>query len=380
MGRERGFTLTAVSEGLMVEGPKSNDAKVGLVIVGAILVFALFGGGFVWLVARVTVAGIEYGDHQTKADRYDNAGDSKNLIREADAMIRIDPKKEEGYYFRANGRYMADQYEEALPDYATAIMLEPQANTRADLYYCRGNCYYQMEKYDDAIREYGKALKLNPKMSEPHEYRAWCQYKLENYEAALDDASAAIARTPRSADLYYLRGVINRDREHEGDAIKDFKQALTLNPNGHDAIGRLAGIYEGKQQYDKAAALYQEAVHVDPENANFWGQLGWEEYLAGEVDDAARDSRHALDLDPKLYFAIYNSGLCYAVKGDWLRARGFYERALKRRDQDTMEAALDDLFNVEKTPTNAAAVEHARELILSAMGKEAAKQYLSRND
>jgi WD40 repeat protein len=110
------------------------------------------------------------------------------------------------------------------------------------------------------------------------------------------------------------------------------------------------------QKYNAAIAEYKSALHLHPSlgNATFIGNLGWYEYLAGQVNEAIRSSRTALDNDATLTYVRLNLGLSYATLDDWPRAKQEYDLALKATPKADLKAGINDVQGAIKKHANPA--------------------------
>ena len=124
------------------------------------------------------------------------------------------------------------------------------------------------------------------------------------------------------------------------------------------------------RQYREAVTAYKAALYIRPAigNATFLSNLGRYEYLAGQIDDAIKSSRHALEKDPKLTYLRLNVGwsdwgwnctrldlgLYYATLNDWPRAKHEYDLALQVAPEDSMKSGIEDIRTAIKTHTTPA--------------------------
>jgi tetratricopeptide (TPR) repeat protein len=104
--------------------------------------------------SEIFIAGF-VGISDYKAGKYDKA------IAEFTKIIKIDPKNDPGYAFRAKAYLAKGEYDEALSDYCRAISLKPNS---AKTYYGRAVAYSDLKNYAAAWEDIhqGDALGYKP--------------------------------------------------------------------------------------------------------------------------------------------------------------------------------------------------------------------------
>ena len=354
---------------MYVESREDNPKNVITlsVLLGFAILFVVVGL-FTWNVIKKRADRYQFYRHNEQGNSYFRNRQYQETIAEYSEMIRIDPKKAEGYYLRGNAYYMTMRYTRAVPDYTKAIALEKRKIVLGDLYYCRGNSYSASHDYTAAVADSTEAIRLNPAMKSVYEMRARMYFALKNYAAAMADCNTTIKQEPPRETVYCLRGAIFAAVGYKNRAEQDFKNAISLNPAYEEAYRELADIYESEKSFGKAVSLYQQAVLMDRRNATSWGSLGWDEYLAGDIAGAIRDLKKALALNNMLAVPEYNLGLCYAVKGDWPQAREEYQHALTLGNSDDRDAGLVNIQNALDWQPKSIALQQARTMLKAHTG------------
>jgi Tfp pilus assembly protein PilF len=118
-------------------------------------------------------------------------------------------------------------YRRALPDYDTALTLNP-ADPMVYLY--RGMAHAAMKQHNAALEDFSEASRRDPEMAAPH-YQRSLILAAQGEAAAADAALAqAIALDPGAADAYSERGARKARRGDLAGATADFMRALELHP------------------------------------------------------------------------------------------------------------------------------------------------------
>ena len=68
-------------------------------------------------------------------------------------------------------------------------------------------------------------------------------------------------------------------------------------------------------RFDEALQLNRRAVDLDPLNAESWESLGEKEFFVGQLDEAAADSKKALELSPDVGFSHFFLSQIYIIQG-----------------------------------------------------------------
>jgi tetratricopeptide (TPR) repeat protein len=134
-------------------------------------------------------------------------------------------------------------------------------------YAVRGTAHRKCGEYSLAIADLDRAIELDPKIADAYTQRAFAyqQGKLNiSSQQILDDLNRAIELDTNTALPYILRGNELEKRNDHDAAIADYDKALRLNPRSYNALAN--------------RALSKMSI--------------------GKPDEASRDIRKALDLNP----------------------------------------------------------------------------------
>jgi Tfp pilus assembly protein PilF len=106
-----------------------------------------------------------------------------------------------------------------------------------------------------------------------------------------------------------------RVAESEGDVDRAelaYRQALKRDKRRSDAHLHLANIHTLKGQYRGAVEEYQRALEINPGNADVFCDMGYSLYLQRKLDEAERNLKQALAIDPNHQRAHNNLALVFA--------------------------------------------------------------------
>lgn len=155
--------------------------------------------------------------------------DGKNEIESLDqinALIKKNPNLPFAYASRAYYYYQDRQYQLAINDYDSAILLEPENQTH---YLNRGMCEEKMNHLENALENYRTAAQLNPDHPKVWYNLGNIFYKQENYKQAIESYTMSIQLQPGVATYYYNRGLSYFQIEDRFNACKDMQMASQLH-------------------------------------------------------------------------------------------------------------------------------------------------------
>jgi tetratricopeptide (TPR) repeat protein len=112
-----------------------------------------------------------------------------------------------------------------------------------------------------------------------------------------------------------------------------------------------------RQAFGQAEKLYARYLkEFDPKNTAARVDYAYTMLAQGRADDAAAETKRALDFEPNHPIALFNLGVIYTRKADAKAARGYFERAIKAApDSEVSRTAQDLLKTLDDTIQKAAA-------------------------
>jgi tetratricopeptide (TPR) repeat protein len=211
-----------------------------------------------------------------------------------------------------------------------------------------------------------RALGLAPDVPAVHQEMAAIAEAQEDWDRAASHYEAMVRLQPglRQARLSHLNAL---NSGHRYEAARSIAGAmLTGAPDDLDVRMALASALEGLELRKEAIAEYGRILQAAPTLAVAWGNLGWTQYGAGMLDDAAASSRKALELDPDLSYARFNLGLILACRGDWQQAETEYRLAIDRGTPADIKAGITDIEAALVRKPDDATLKRALELLRTA--------------
>lgn len=170
----------------------------------------------------------------------------------------------------------------------------------ARMYYQMGNDYYERGDYEKAIENYNTSILLNPIFSEAYFNRALSYYQLKNYDRSITDYTKSADLDPNNPIIYNNRGDAYYKKQDFQSAIKDYDKAVSLNGSYLKAYYNRGLCYASLEEYDKAVADFAKVIELKPDFAEAWHLRGLAYEYGGDLDNSVRDYDKALELNPEL--------------------------------------------------------------------------------
>jgi TolB-like protein/Flp pilus assembly protein TadD len=146
-------------------------------------------------------------------------------------------------------------------------------------------------------------------------------------------AEKALALDDSLAEAHASMGLVFYSYFEGAQSVKEFERAVELNPNyatAHHWYGRLTLVMLG--QLDHAMAEVKRAYELDPVSSIIHSDLGGVNFMARRYDEAIKQLRSTVEIDPEFYFAHRYLGMALELKGDTGGAIAEYKKALELND------------------------------------------------
>jgi TolB-like protein/Tfp pilus assembly protein PilF len=217
--------------------------------------------------------------------------------------------------------------------------------------------------------------------------------RLDAGSKAKEAALKALRLDPNLAEAHAALGKILFFREIDlAGANREYKRAIELNPNDADAHHWFGNdTLPALGQFEEAIAEGKRAIELDPLSTVINVDLGETFYYAHRYDEADKQMRKGLEIDPTSFYAHFNFGIVLQLKGDLSGAIAEYEKAKQLGDNPYVsmlcaqakahagnkDAALRMLSDLDKMSQQREVVGYLRTLLyLSLNNKDEALRWL----
>jgi TolB-like protein/Flp pilus assembly protein TadD len=213
---------------------------------------------------------------------------------------------------------------------SVAPMSTPAKNSEAYLWFLKAIAMRHgfRSKTDAAaiVDNLERAIKADPayapgwaELSRARVYQANAGYILPTAVSGEAHSAAAKAMTldPQLAAAHVAAGVVHEfiDWDLVG-AERDYRRALDLAPHSSDILSFLGNVTQNLGHLDEARSLLQLASELDPLDERYYSNLGDVDYLTGRFEEAERQYRTSVELNPKLPDAYWGLSFCRLATGD----------------------------------------------------------------
>ena len=220
-------------------------------------------------------------------------------------------------YFVRGGDYYSQynraSYEKALECYREAIRLDPKY---AKAYAAMGDVLATLgfsrkkagEAYMGLIREAKdaakKAIAIDPNLGDGYRSLARIYGNEFEFYDSHTQAQKAINRNPNDADAWYLLAQAATARNVSSiydldKALIYYETSIKLNPRNALVYNDMGWyVFLEKKWYDRAIDVFQRAIQISPNFPEAYDSLGEAYYLIGKYEDAVKQFRKTLDIQP----------------------------------------------------------------------------------
>jgi tetratricopeptide (TPR) repeat protein len=254
-------------------------------------------------------------------------------------------------------------YDTAVVHYKAALADDPKD---VAAHFKLGVALRRMRRFDEAIGELDKVAAFDRDYPGLSLERGLLFEESGDVEKAIDQFKGALAKAPDDPDLQLRVGSAYVAIDRPEEALPMLKKVLEQRPSSaeaHHYIGR-ALMLEGGSMLADALRNLKRAVELDPNKAEYHVYVAWaandttpaqlelasdevdkalaldklnaEAYwlrgsvrrMEGQLDDAVKDEKHALELRPSRYEAHATLAECYDQKNDQVAAAGEWTKAI----------------------------------------------------
>jgi TolB-like protein/DNA-binding winged helix-turn-helix (wHTH) protein/Tfp pilus assembly protein PilF len=149
---------------------------------------------------------------------------------------------------------------------------------------------------------------------------------------AMTAVRKALELDPNLAEAHVVLADLQRAQWHWTDAEAEYRRALELNPSDASAYGGLAGWLLSQGRLVEAVAWARRARELDPSPEES-RDLGWILFNARRYDEAIREYRSALAIEPLDANTLWRLGFALSLKQQSQEAIAVLERAVSVSDR-----------------------------------------------
>ena len=224
------------------------------------------------------------------------------------------------------------------------LELNQQSRTTPDfgpikVYLDQAEMYCSEKKWEQAIAACQEALNISPDTAAAYKLWGNILQRMGKTTDAMGYYAKALVIEPDFPEVYANLGSLYAKQELWKEAISYYQKAIALNPNFAGAYRNLAKIWHQLNQTQKQTQCLVYALNLDPSlgSAEEYYQLGNSLSEQGQIDEAVRFYRAAVDLKPDFLLACNKLADALERQGDWKSAVTYYRQVLDIRAEHVTE-------------------------------------------
>jgi tetratricopeptide (TPR) repeat protein len=121
---------------------------------------------------------------------------------------------------------------------------------------------------------------------------------------------------PYFSEIHYFKGIKYYEKENYNDALKDFKYAAWLDPYNGRILHALGSTYYHLDIQDEAQRILQRTKYYFNDR-NIFRNLGLSYTQSRNYQEAEKEFKHAIYLDPKFTEAYIDLAYLYAIQENY---------------------------------------------------------------
>lgn len=155
-------------------------------------------------------------------------------------------------------------------------------------------------------------------------------------EQAWQVLQQALEQFPDDLNLLYTRAMLAEKRDDLDQLEQDLRFILEREPDNSMALNALGyTLADRTTRYAEAKVLIEQALQLNPQDPAILDSLGWVNYRLGNLDEAERLLRQALERFPDHEVAAHLGEVLWA-QGKQREARKVWGKALKQQPDSTI--------------------------------------------
>jgi len=165
-------------------------------------------------------------------------------------------------------------------------------------YWWRGQALYYANDYTSAHDDFTKVIELSPMFSDAYHWRALSNYYIGDDINFYKDLSSAISVDPTNLNALKDRVNYFYRKNLPDDCLNDLEQLIRLGYDAAFCYNLKSWCLLSQQQFEEAVENSSKAIKLDDQNAEHWLYRGCGYYGMSMLEDAMSDFQKANELNP----------------------------------------------------------------------------------
>ena len=299
--------------------------------------------------------------HITLGDLRNASGQHADALQSFDRALTLRPNDASALTGRADALRGLGRAADAEAAYQKAIRVHPES-VGAHMRY--GEFCYLRGRHADAATQFRLATEISPELSIAWSNLGATLQALNRNAEALGALQRSIALKP-SAPGFENLGNLQFSLSQYDEAVKSYERATQIAPADFVAWSNLGDARKwSKTSRDRAGDAYARAVtvarstlSVNPNDAYTRAAMAACLAQNGELDEAQKEIRRALEIDPTNAMVLYKAALVAVLRGNTDSAISWIEQAVKSGYPVSQIVKDPEFTSLRQLPSFRSAVE-----------------------
>jgi adenylate cyclase len=230
-------------------------------------------------------------------------------------------------------------------------------NPEAYQLYLKSRYYWNkrtQEGFTKAVEYFQRAIEIDPGYAVAYAdlgavYKQFAYYGIDSpqksYLLSAEPAKKALQLDDSLAEAHTVMATLEEEHERDWSAAEnEYKRGIELNPNYATAHHWYALFLLRMGRLDESKAELERAVQLDPGSLIINKTAGDPDYFARRYDQAMKQYRKTLEMDPNFYVARLFLGYGYEQKGQLTEAIAEFQRARQSDNDPAVLGALGHAY------------------------------------
>lgn len=255
-----------------------------------------------------------------------DAGAAEKALADIDRALGLDSSKARYYVLQGDAWYSMRQTVPARKALEKALKLDPE---NVDAHLNMANIYLLLRQPEKCFEYVNNGLRIDVHNPRGYFIKGLNYIELADTNTAISSILTAIEQNPEYYEAYMVAGNLLAGL-HDPLAESYYTNALSIRDSSIEALYARALFRQEHGKPDRAEVDYLAILHLDSTNYNAWFGLGYVNLV--KLNNYEKGRQHfdvATSLNPDAADAWYNMGFCHEHLGQMEDAERCYREALE---------------------------------------------------
>lgn len=246
----------------------------------------------------------------------------------------------------------AKQFVDAVQHLKKAVAIDP---TNHQAHHNLAIVHMEMRKYELAKEDLQQAVSHAPDNAAYNEKLGTVLIELKDWEGAKKHLEKTVELEPGLFKAYFKLAQVLEELDDQQNALHRYTAAIERGPSFMPAYNALGRLYADLHYLDHAEQVCQSALKVaqagSDEEAKIHNLLGTVYQQQNKLEQATKEFRSALNIDPGMRDAVFSLGWTYSMVGNKEEAKRYLKKFLSvagDAPQHYQKAARDKLSELSE--------------------------------